>query len=112
MDLHYHILNRGLRGLEEAARAAGTRLIGGYTARCGTDPRYLAYSVTGVGFQVQYAIDEMIAGRWSAGYKPFGLAMGPRASDLVVCGEAAAVRAKVGSVKKELLAGRIRVSAG
>jgi basic membrane protein A len=51
-DIHYHILNLGLRGMEQAAK--GERLphiIGSYTDRCGTDPLYVAYSITGTGFQ-------------------------------------------------------------
>ena len=84
-DVHYHILNLGLRGMEQAAKEKGTHIIGSYTDYCGTDPLYVAYSITGVGYQVQYAIDQAVAGTWEAGYKPFGLAMGPQASDMIVC---------------------------
>jgi len=42
-------------------------VIGSYTDRCGTDPLYIAYSITGVGYQVQYAIDQMAAGTWQPG---------------------------------------------
>ena len=62
-DIHYHILNLGLRGLEQAAREKGTHIIGSYTDRCGTDPLYVAYSITGVGFQVSYAIDQFSPAR-------------------------------------------------
>ena len=61
-DIHYHILNLGLRGMEQAAREKGTHIIGSYTDRCGTDPLYVAYSITGVGFQVEYAM-EQVGGR-------------------------------------------------
>ena len=64
-DVHYHILNLGLRGMEQAAKDKGTHIIGSYTDRCGTDPLYVAYSITGVGFQVEYAIDEAVAGTGS-----------------------------------------------
>ncbi|HUN94959.1 MAG TPA: BMP family protein, partial [Bradyrhizobium sp.] len=37
-DVHYHILNLGLRGMEQAAKEKGTHIIGSYTDRCGTDP--------------------------------------------------------------------------
>ena len=57
-DIHYHILNLGLRGMEQAAREKGTHIIGSYTDRCGTDPLYVAYSITGVGFQVEYAMEQ------------------------------------------------------
>src|SRR5258708_40044789 len=49
-DIHYHILNLGLRGMEQAAREKATHIIGGYTNYCSTDPLYVAYSVTGVCF--------------------------------------------------------------
>ena len=82
-DVHYHILNLGLRGMEQAAKDKGTHIIGSYTDRCGTDPLYVAYSITGVGFQVQYAIDQAVSGTWKPGYKEFGLKMGPLASDMI-----------------------------
>ena len=63
-DIHYHILNLGLRGMEQAAHEKGTHIIGSYTDRCGTDPLYVAYSITGVGFQVEYAIEQAVAGTW------------------------------------------------
>ena len=66
-DVHYHILNLGLRGMEQAAKEKGTHIIGSYTDRCGTDPLYVAYSITGTGYQVQYAIDEAVKGIWKAG---------------------------------------------
>ena len=64
-DIHYHILNLGLRGMEQAAKEKSTHIIGSYTDRCGSDPLYVAYSITGVGYQVQYAIDEMGKGTGS-----------------------------------------------
>src|ERR1700761_8323075 len=85
-DIHYHILNLGLRGMEQAAREKSTHIIGSYTDRCGSDPLYVAYSITGVGYQVQYAIDQLVAGSWKAEFKPFGLAMGPDSSDMKVWG--------------------------
>jgi basic membrane protein A len=111
-DIHYHILNLGLRGMEQAAREKGTHLIGGYTDRCGGDPLYVGYSVTGVGFQVQYAIDQTVAGSWEPGYKPFGLAMGSAASDMIVCSGTAEQKAKLDSIKKDILAGKIKTLNG
>ncbi|HUN92346.1 MAG TPA: BMP family protein [Burkholderiaceae bacterium] len=111
-DIHYHILNLGLRGMEQAAKEKGTRIVGSYTDRCGSDPLYTAYSITGVGFQVQYAINEFVAGTWKAGYKPFGLAMGPQASDMVVCGATPAQKAKLEEIKKMILDGRIKTLEG
>jgi len=111
-DVHYHILNLGLRGMEQAARDKGTHIVGSYTDRCGSDALYPAYSITGVGYQVQYAIDEMVTGKWKAGYKPFGLAMGPQASDMVICGATPAQKAKIDEIKKDILGGKIKVLEG
>jgi basic membrane protein A len=111
-DVHYHILNLGLRGMEQAAKEKGTHIIGGYTARCGTDPMYIAYSVTGVGYQVQYAIDQMVSGSWKPGYKAFGLAMGPKASDMVVCGATPDMKKKIEVIEKDIRDGKIKVLEG
>ncbi len=108
-DVHYHILNLGLRGMEQAAREKSTHIIGSYTDRCGTDPLYIAYSITGVGYQVQYAIDQLVAGTWKAEFKPFGLAMGPQASDMKVCGGLTADQtAKLEQIKQDILSGKIK----
>jgi basic membrane protein A and related proteins len=111
-DIHYHILNLGLRGMEQAAREKGTHIIGSYTDRCGTDPLYVAYSITGVGFQVEYAIEHFVAGTWKPGYKPFGLAMGPKASDLIICKSTPEMNAKIDQIKKDILSGKIKVLEG
>lgn len=109
-DIHYHILNLGLRGMEQAAREKGTHIIGSYTDRCGTDPLYIAYTITGVGFQVEYAIEHAVAGDWKPEFKPFGLAMGPKSSDIVICtGATAEMKAKLDQIKKDLLSGKIKV---
>ncbi len=108
-DVHYHILNLGLRGMEQAAREKGTHVIGSYTDRCGTDPLYVAYSVTGVGFQVEYAIEQVVAGTWKPEFKPFGLAMGPKSSDMVICKATPEQKAKLEQIKKDLLSGKIKV---
>jgi basic membrane protein A len=111
-DVHYHILNLGLRGMEQAAKDKGTHIIGSYTDRCGSDPLYVAYSITGVGFQVQYAIDQAVSGEWKPGYKEFGLKMGPQASDMVVCGGSPEQKAKLDAIKKDILSGKIKVLKG
>ena len=111
-DVHYHILNLGLRGMEQAAKDKGTHIIGSYTNYCGTDALYIAYSITGVGFQVQYAIDQVVSGTWAPGYKPFGLAMGTKASDMIICGGTPEQRAKLEAIKKDILDGKIKVLEG
>ncbi|MEJ2688035.1 MAG: BMP family protein, partial [Gammaproteobacteria bacterium] len=111
-DIHYHILNLGLRGMEQAARENGTHIIGSYTDRCGTDPLYVAYSVTGVGFQVEYAINALVHGTWKPGYKPFGLAMGPKSSDMVICNATPKMKNKIHEIEQDILKGKIKVLAG
>src|SRR5271170_5665879 len=111
-DVHYHILNLGLRGMEQAAKDKGTHIIGSYTDRCGADPLYVAYSITGVGFQVQYAIDQAVAGDWKPGYKEFGLKMGPQGSDMIICNGTPEQKAKLDAIKKDILAGKIKVLKG
>src|SRR6267154_5739947 len=111
-DVHYHILNLGLRGMEQAATEKSTHIIGSYTDRCGTDPKYVAYSITGVGYQVQYAIDEMVKGTWKPGYKEFGLKMGPEASSMVVCGGTPDQKAKLDAIMKDIMSGKITVLKG
>ncbi|MFM0665075.1 BMP family protein [Paraburkholderia sediminicola] len=111
-DVHYHILNLGLRGMEQAANEKHTHVIGSYTDRCGTDPLYIAYSITGVGYQVQYAIDQMAAGTWQPGYKAFGLAMGPKASGMVVCKPTADMSTKIRQIEQDIESGKIKVSEG
>jgi basic membrane protein A len=111
-DTHYHILNLGLRGMEQAANEKHTRIIGSYSDRCGSDPLYVAYSITGIGFQARYAIEQTVAGAWAAGYKPFGLAMGAQASDMKVCNATPAMVDKLNQIKKDILAGKIKVLEG
>jgi basic membrane protein A len=111
-DMHYHILNLGLRGMEQAAKEKNTHIIGSYTDRCGSDPLYVAYTITGVGFQAQYAIEQAMAGTWKAGYKPFGLAMGPQAADMKVCAPAPGMADKLNQIKKDILSGKIKVLEG
>jgi basic membrane protein A len=111
-DVHYHILNLGLRGMEQAAKDKGTHIIGSYTDRCGSDPLYVAYSITGTGYQVQYAIDEAVKGSWKPGYKEFGLKMGPEASGMVICGGTAEQKAKLDAIMKDIMSGKITVLKG
>ena len=111
-DIHYHILNLGLRGMEQAAKEKGTKIVGSYTDRCGTDPLYVGYSITGVGYLTEYAIEQSVAGTWKAGYKPFGLAMGPQASGISICGATPEMKKKLEAIQKDILDGKIKVLEG
>ena len=106
------ILNLGLRGMEQAATEKGTRIIGSYTERCGTDKLYVGYSVTGIGYILQYAVKESLAGTWKPGYKAFGLAMGPQASAMLVCGATPEMKAKLLEAEKAIREGKIKVLEG
>jgi basic membrane protein A len=111
-DVSYNILNLGVRGQEEAAREKNIHMIGSYTNRCGSDPLYIAYTITGVGFIVEYAITQLVEDAWKAAYKPFGLVMGPKSSGLAICeGETPAMKAKIQEIEKDLLSGKIKVLA-
>ncbi|HEX4235631.1 MAG TPA: BMP family protein [Caldimonas sp.] len=111
-DIHYHILNLGLRGMEQAAKEKGTHIIGSYTDRCGTDPLYIGYSITGIGYMLQYAIDQALAGKWQPGYKAFGLAMGPQASGMVVCNASPEVQKKIKETEQAIREGKIKTLEG
>lgn len=111
-DISYNILNLGVRGQEEAAREKKIHMIGSYTNRCGSDPLYIAYTITGVGFIVEYTISQLVDGAWKGEYKPFGLAMGPKSSGIAICeGETAEMKAKIDAIEKDLLSGKIKVLA-
>lgn len=111
-DIHYHIMNLGLRGIEQAAAEKGTHIIGSYTDRCGTDKLYVGYSVTGIGYMLRYAVAEALGGSWKPGYKAFGLAMGPQASAMVVCNATPEMKHKLLETEKALREGKIKTLEG
>ncbi len=110
-DVEYSILGLGRRGLEQAVREKNTHIIGSFTDRCGTDPLYLGYTITGIGYMVQYGVEQVMAGTWEPIYKPFGLAAGPKASGIDVCKDVATpdLLNKLDEIKKDLLSGKIKV---
>jgi basic membrane protein A len=105
-DIHYHIMNLGLRGLEQAAREKGTHIIGSYFDRCGTDP-YVAFSITGTGYMVKDQIKRFLSDTWKSGFLPYGLEAGPEASNFVFCQPTPALTAKIDAVKKDIVSGKI-----
>ena len=113
-DVHYNILNLGVRGMEQAAREKGTKMIGSYTNYCSdNNPLYIAYTVSGIGFMVEYAIDQAVAGTWHPEYKQFGLAMGPRSADIEICaGATPEIQARIKELKDDLLSSKIKVKVG
>lgn len=113
-DIHYNIVNLGIRGMEQAAREKGTHLIGSYTNYCAEkNPLYVAYTVSGIGNMVQYAIDNYVQGTWKAEAKPFGLAMGPKSAGIDICtGATPQMLAKVAEIERDLLSGKIKIAVG
>jgi basic membrane protein A len=105
-DMHYHIMNLGLRGLEQAAREKGTHIIGSYFDRCGTDP-YVAFSITGTGYMVKNQIKRFLSDTWKPGFLPYGLEAGPEASNFVFCQPTPELTAKIDAVKKDIVSGKI-----
>lgn len=107
-DVHVHVLNKGLPGLEQAAREKGTSIIGGPLPNCGADPVYIAFSRTGVGYLVQQAVKANVESTWKPGSHGFGLKAGPEASDMVLCGTPKPdVAKKVDDLKKAIISGQI-----
>ena len=106
-DIHYHIMNLGLRGLEQAARERGTHIIGSYYDRCGSDPIYTAFSITGTGYMVQDQINRFLSDTWQAGFMPYGLEAGPEASDFAFCNPDPEKIAKIDEVKQQIIDGTI-----
>ncbi|WP_416897112.1 MAG: BMP family protein [Minwuia sp.] len=112
-DMHYHILNLGLKGMEQAARETSTVIVGGITARCGEDPIYTAYSITGVGHLLELAVTRYIEGTWEPGSHVFGLAAGPEASGFKICGDVdPAITQKLDEIKQQLIDGTITTARG
>jgi basic membrane protein A len=107
-DVHYHIMNLGLRGIEQAAREKGTHILGSYFNRCGNDPVYIGFSITGTGFIVEDQIKRFLNGSWTPGFLPYGLEAGPTASDIVICQPTSEMSAKIDQVKRDIVAGKIK----
>jgi basic membrane protein A and related proteins len=107
-DIHYHIMNLGLRGLEQAAREKGTHILGSYFDRCGSDPIYIGFTITGTGYMVKDQIKRFLGGTWTPGFLPYGLEAGPAASDIVLCQAAPEITAKLDQVRKDIVSGKIK----
>jgi basic membrane protein A and related proteins len=108
-DIHYAALTLGMRGLEQAVSEKGGHIIGGYSDKCGADARYVAFTITGVGFMMATAISETVAGTWKPDkFRAFGLRAGPKASGIVVCGAAPEIKAKLDQIEKDLISGKIK----
>ncbi len=103
-DIHYHILNLGLRGMEQAAKEKGTHIIGSYTDRCGSDPLYVAYS------DHRHRLSRCSTrstrpsrDRGSRATRSSVCKMGPEASGMVICGGTAEQKAKLDAIMKDIM---------
>jgi basic membrane protein A len=108
-DVHYQILNTGLKGLVAAAREKNTSVIGGPLPQaCGTQANFIAYTKSDTGAALRYAIDEVIAGTWRPINKAFGLSSGTGASGFTLCTGDASVQKKVDEIIASIKSGKIQ----
>jgi basic membrane protein A len=108
-DVHYQILNTGLKGLVQAAREKNTSVIGGpLPQKCGTQANFIAYTKSDTGRALRYAIDEALAGTWKPINKAFGLGSGTGASGFTLCSGDATIQKKVDEIMADIEAGKIK----
>jgi basic membrane protein A len=108
-DVHYQILNTGMKGLMQAAHEKNTSLIGGPLPQaCGTEPNFIAYTKSDTGMEIRYAIDQVLAGTWKSENKAFGLQSDTGASGFTLCTGDAAVQKKVDEVIADIVSGKIK----
>jgi basic membrane protein A and related proteins len=108
-DIHYAALTLGMRGLEQAISEKGGHIIGSYSDKCGADARYIAFTITGVGFMMETAISETLAGTWKPDkFRGFGLKAGHKASGIVVCSATPEIKAKLDQIERDLIGGKIK----
>ena len=108
-DVHYQILNTGLKGLVEAAREKHTSVIGGPLPQpCGAQANFIAYTKSDTGAALRYAIDQVLAGTWQPANKAFGLTSDTGASGFTLCTGDAAVQKTVDAVIADIKSGKIR----
>jgi basic membrane protein A len=108
-DVHYQILNTGMKGLVQAAREHHTFVIGGPLPQaCGADPSFIAYTKSDTGAELRYAIDQTLAGTWQPINKAFGLASETGAAGFTLCTGDAAVQKKVDEIIADIKSGKIK----
>jgi basic membrane protein A and related proteins len=108
-DVQYQILNTGLKGMLQAAHEKGTKVIGGpLTHKCGFDPAFLGYTKSDIGLAAEYAMKQVLAGKWKAQYIPFGLASTTGASGIISCNKDSAVDSKLKKIMADIKSGKIK----
>lgn len=111
-DVFYQIENLGLQGMAAAAKETGTHVIGGPLQReCGTDPAFIAYTLSDIGAATRYAVDEAMAGSWKPEKVSFGLDT-PRAaaSGIEICADAPDVEDAVQKIADGVADGSVTLS--
>lgn len=112
-DIHFPVLRSALIGTEQASRDTRTHMFGVWTARCGSDPTYCAYSVIGIGHLLQHGVEQYMAGKYQAGSQAFGFKAGPEASDIAICsGLTPQITATMDRIKKDIISGKITTLEG
>ncbi|MFI0451465.1 BMP family protein [Actinomadura sp. 6N118] len=110
-DVFYQILNSGLQGMLQGAKETGTKVLGGpLVQNCSADAAFAGFTKSDIGFATEYAVQQLVADTWKAEAKPFGLASGTDASGIVLCGADATVTARIGQIRADLAAGKIKTS--
>lgn len=108
-DVHYQVLNTGLKGLVQAAREHDTFVIGGPLPKeCGADKSFIAYTQSDTGAELRYAIDQTLAGTWQPINKAFGLSSDTGAAGFTLCTGDAAVQKKVDEIVADIKSGKIK----
>ncbi|MFH8758529.1 BMP family protein [Streptomyces atroolivaceus] len=108
-DVLGQVLNLGHKGVAQAAGRRDGALIGGPIAHeCGSDPAYAGYVETDIGAEIEYAVNHLVAGDWTAEAVHFGLTFEEPHNDIVLCDTTdPAVGEKLDELKRKITAGEI-----
>lgn len=107
-DVLGQIVNLGKQGMEQAAKEAGTRMVGGPIPGDCTDKSFVGYVHTDIGTEVEYAVNAVLAGTWKAEQVPFGLTSANKGTDFVLCDKDPAVSKVLEKAKSELASAAVK----
>lgn len=109
VDVQYQILNDGLQGLLQAAKAKNTKVIGGpLTHSCDFDPAFLGFTKSDIGGATRFAIDQTLDETWKPAYVPFGLDSDTDASGIIACKSDPATKKQIDTVIEDIRSGKIK----
>jgi basic membrane protein A len=107
-DVLGQILNLGKKGLAQGATQAKAKLIGGPIPHdCATDAAYAGFVKTDVGAEIEYAVEQVVAGGWKAENVKFGLTAAKPQNDIILCAAPAGVQEKLDAIKADITSGKI-----